>query len=159
MKDSQNILLQSTSILSLLLWFKVIGVNVALGLKKFLSAERAPEDDVYGMTTENSEVSEKAKEDTNRAQRIVNNDGENIPYVMALTWGAVLCLLNRSSDDERFEAQKWAHVSAYAIFVVARCAHSISYWFSFPVLRTSSYMIALLASIAIAVNAVIATFD
>jgi uncharacterized MAPEG superfamily protein len=147
--------IQSTALLSLLLWTKVAATNLGLGGAKMNAGRRAPEDTYQ---KPEAEVSEDAKVANDRAQRVVNNDLENIPYTMALAWGSLFCL-SLVSDTTKQDGHAIAHIALYTTFCVMRIAHSIVYLKGIAILRSLVWFVAFLCTFGIALNGAIAAFQ
>lgn len=145
--------IQVTSILSIILWAKVFATNMGLGGAKNNAGGRAPED---GYQTPASEASDEAKVSMDRAQRIVNNDQENIPYTLVLTWGALYCL--NAADASSVEGNALAHIIMFAIFVACRIVHSVVYSKGLSTARSLVWLIGALCSFGIAINGAVASF-
>mmetsp|Transcript_40393 Transcript_40393/g.49209 ORF Transcript_40393/g.49209 Transcript_40393/m.49209 type:complete len:161 (+) Transcript_40393:146-628(+) len=146
-----------TSILTVLLWFKVVITNLGLGGAKAEAGTRAPEDFYQ---KENEEASPEAKAAQDRSQRIVNNDLENIPYTMAMAWGSLFCIfLSEASGSGKSDGLATAHMICYSIFVAARYGHSISYKFGVAIARSLVYLVGLLCSFAIVIIGAVAAFE
>lgn len=147
--------LRSTAILSLVLWTKVVATNLGLGGAKNNAGTRAPEDSYQ---KKSDEASPEATAAQDRAQRIVNNDLENIPYTMALAWGAMFCIFFVGDEGFR-DAQATAHIILYALFVGCRFGHSYFYANGYSVPRSVVWFTGLLCSFAIGINGAIAAFQ
>mmetsp|Transcript_29796 Transcript_29796/g.65594 ORF Transcript_29796/g.65594 Transcript_29796/m.65594 type:complete len:161 (+) Transcript_29796:114-596(+) len=145
---------RATAVLSILLWTKVAATNLGLGGAKNEAGGRAPED-TYQKKSE--EVSEEAKVAQDRAQRMVNNDLENIPYTMVMAWGSLFCIYFGDDDAVR-DQQALAHIVLYSLFVVARFGHSITYAKAWAYPRTLAWLIGFMCTFAIGVNGAVASF-
>ena len=95
--------IQATSILSVILWMKVVVVNVGLGGAKMKAGTRAPED-TYQLKKE--DVTPESMQLQDRVQRMVNNDLENIPYTMVLSWCALFCIYLGSGSTTEIKSNK-----------------------------------------------------
>ena len=146
---------RSTALLSLLLWTKVAITNLGLGGAKMIAGARAPED-FYQKKTEEASAEALAAKD--RSQRIVNNDLENIPYTMALAWGAMF-LIFFGADESTRDSQSMAHIVLFTIFVVARICHSVVYSMGLSVPRSAAWATGFLCTFGIAINGTIAAFQ
>ena len=150
--------LKFTAVLTFVLWFKVWAVNIGLGGTKASAGMRAPEDE-YQVKEENA--AEGAKEAADRAQRMVNNDLENIPYTMVLAWAAIYCInsigVSESPSTTR-ETLSTLHLCFYSTFVVCRIFHSVSYSFGFSKSRTVFYLLGALSTFAISIITMVAVF-
>lgn len=145
--------LQTTAILTVVLWAKVFATNIGLGGAKNNAGGRAPED-TYQKSE--GEASEEEKEALDRAQRIVNNDLENIPYTMVMAFGsAVIIYLVGSADNYDLSL---AHTVLYAVFVAMRFAHSITYAKGISTGRSLVWLVGVLASFGIGINGAIASY-
>ena len=187
-EDNRRMLLQSTMILSLFIYLKVVYTNLNLGGAKMYAGTRAPEDtyqkkrDDHGhdhqpsgggngaattdpsgneaTATSNIEVTletpseTELKEAQDRAQRIVNNDLENIPYTLALCWGAVVCILGNAKGP--LKGLVVAHILFMTLFTIGRIGHTIAYikMLSYP--RTIFWLFGLLSTLGIIINGIIA---
>ena len=161
--------IQATSILSLILFMKVVVVNVGLGGAKYKAGTRAPED-TYQMNKEG--VPPDAQEIQDRVQRIVNNDLENIPYTMALSWCSLFCIYLSSSSAASgggnnatttttvttTDKLAMTHIALYATFVVCRIGHSLSYSYGYSMTRSLVWSMGILCSFGLAINGCIASF-
>ena len=76
---------QVTAVLTVLLWLKVVVVNVSLGAKKLYAVTRVLEN-TYQTCPE--VVPPEASINQDQTQRMFNNDLENVPYTMAMVWGS-----------------------------------------------------------------------
>ena len=193
--NNRRMLLQSTMILSLFIYLKVVYTNLNLGGAKMYAGTRAPEDtyqkknqggsdsprgtgdsgnggDVGGDTTaegnetvvaqptSNIEVTletpshAELKETQDRAQRIVNNDLENIPYTLVLCWGAVVCIISNAKGPSK--GLVVTHILFMTIFVVCRIGHTISYLNKLSYPRTIFWLFGLLSTVGIIINGIIA---
>jgi uncharacterized MAPEG superfamily protein len=146
--------LQSTAVLSLLLWTKVVFSNMWSGGAKNEAGARAPED-FYQKKTD--EASPEAKATQDRTQRIVNNDLENIPYTMVLAWASVFCIYFGENQDKR-DANALAHIVLYTVFVASRIGHTVFYARGASIARSCAFILALLCSFGIGINGCIAAF-
>ena len=159
--STKRAVLQATTVLSLVVWTKVFATNLGLGGAKNTAGTRAPEDTYQTKPTTDEEEgggpSEEAQQNQERAQRIVNNDLENIPYTMVLAWGAAYCIT--ASGSRRVPAYGLAHIVLYSVFVVCRIAHSIAYAKKIATARSLLWLVGALCSFGIAINGTIASFD
>lgn len=152
--------IRATIICSLLLWLKVLASNVYLGKTKSAAGNRAKEDKY-----QNEETSDEAQEAQDRAQRIVSNDTENIPFVMALAGLTSFCIFTkiayvRSQDDsDDIQTLGTLHFVFYCVFTFFRFAHTGAYFMGLSSVRSLAYAISVLASIGIAVIGIIAAFS
>ena len=142
--------LQATAVLSAVLWFKVAATNVGLGGAKNNAGTR-PAEDTYQKDA--GDASEADKANLDRAQRIVNNDLENIPYTMVLAWGSMYCIGFTGADGNAL-----VHIVLYSIFVASRIAHSVVYIKGMSTLRSLAWLAGALCSFGIAINGAIASF-
>lgn len=143
---------QATAVLSAVLWFKVCSTNVGLGGAKNNAGSR-PAEDTYQKDA--AEATEEDKTNLDRAQRIVNNDLENIPYTMVLAWGSLYCIemAGAGADSNAF-----AHIVLYTIFVASRFAHSIVYIKGMSTARSLVWLFGVICSFGLAINGAIASF-
>jgi len=143
---------QATAVLSAVLWFKVFATNIGLGGAKNNAGTR-PAEDTYQKDA--AEATEEDKTNLDRAQRIVNNDLENIPYTMVLAWGSIYCIgtVGASADSNAL-----AHIVFYTIFVVCRFSHSIVYIKGLSTARSIVWLFGVICSFGIAINGAIASF-
>jgi uncharacterized MAPEG superfamily protein len=148
---------QATAVLSAVLWLKVFATNIGLGGAKNNAGGRPPED-TYQKPA--SEATEEDKSNLDRAQRIVNNDLENIPYTMVLAWGSVYCIgwAEASEGSSSVNSHALAHIVLYTIFVVSRYAHSVVYIKGLSTTRSIVWLIGALCSFGIAINGAIVSF-
>jgi len=148
--------LQSTAVLTVVLWTKVFATNLGLGGAKNNAGARAPEDTYQ---TSQDKASEEDVASLDRAQRIVNNDLENIPYTMVMAFGsAVIIYLVGVSNYESAKGLSLAHTVLYAVFVTARIGHSIAYAKGISVGRSLVWLVGVMASFGIGINGAIAAF-
>jgi uncharacterized MAPEG superfamily protein len=147
--------IQSTAVLSLLLWTKVVFANFGLGGAKNEAGARAPED-FYQKKAD--EASPEAKSTQDRAQRIVNNDLENIPYTMVLAWASVFCIYFGENPDKR-DSNALTQIVLYTAFVTSRIGHTVFYAKGAAIARSVSFILALLCSFGIGINGCIAAFN
>ena len=145
---------QATAVLSAVLWFKVFATNIGLGGAKNNAGTR-PAEDTYQRNA--ADATEEDKSNLDRAQRIVNNDLENVPYTMIIAWGSVytIGLVGSSSSAD---SHAMAHIVLYTIFVVSRYAHSIVYIKGLSTARSIVWLFGALCSFGIAINGAIASF-
>mmetsp|Transcript_39918 Transcript_39918/g.120188 ORF Transcript_39918/g.120188 Transcript_39918/m.120188 type:complete len:155 (-) Transcript_39918:1084-1548(-) len=145
--------LQTTSILTVILWTKVFVTNIGLGGAKQNAGGRAPED-TYQKPKD--EVSGEDAANLDRSQRIVNNDLENIPITMIMAAGsAVVIHLVGSTNGYDLSL---AHTVLYSIFVAARFGHSIAYARGLSIGRSLVWLVGVLASFGIGINGAIASY-
>lgn len=145
---------RATAVLSILLWTKVAATNVGLGGAKNEAGGRAPEDTYQ---KKSDEVSEDAKVALDRAQRMVNNDLENIPYTMILAWGSLFCIY--FGDDAAIrDQQALSHIVLYSLFVAARFGHTITYAKAWAYPRSLVWLFGWMCSFAIGINGAVASF-
>lgn len=146
--------IRATAVLTIMLWAKVAATNLGLGGAKLEAGGRAPED-TYQKSDE--EVSEEAKVSQDRAQRMVNNDLENIPYTMVMAWGSMFCIYFGGDEDVRDQQAK-AHVVLYSLFVASRIGHSYTYAKGLSVPRTAAWFLGFLCSFGLGINGAVASF-
>lgn len=161
MTDITTQAIRITAILSTVLWAKVVMTNLGLGGAKLYAGGRLPEDTYQ--VTDSSKITEETKKAQERAQRIVNNDLENIPYTLVLTWGALFCIncattTATAAAPDDVEGNAMAHIVLFSIFVFSRIAHSIVYLKALSVARSLIWFLGLCCSFGIAVNGAIAAF-
>ncbi len=143
---------QATAVLSAVLWFKVFSTNIGLGGAKNNAGTR-PAEDTYQKDA--AEATEEDKTNLDRAQRIVNNDLENIPYTMVLAWGSVYCI---EMAGAAAGSSAFAHIVFYTIFVASRFAHSIVYIKGMSTARSLVWLFGAICSFGLAINGAIASF-
>ena len=150
---------QATAVLSAILWSKVFVTNIGLGGAKMYAGTR-PAEDTYQKSAETA--TEEEKQNLDRAQRIVNNDLENIPYTMVLAWGSVYCIGQSaaagSGSSSSVDRAALAHIALFTLFTVSRYAHSIVYMRGLSTVRSIVWLIGVLCSFAIAINGAIVSF-
>mmetsp|Transcript_30674 Transcript_30674/g.89584 ORF Transcript_30674/g.89584 Transcript_30674/m.89584 type:complete len:161 (+) Transcript_30674:51-533(+) len=146
--------LRATATLSILLWAKVAATNLGLGGAKLNAGGRAPED-TYQKSAD--EVTEESKVAQDRAQRIVNNDLENIPYTMVMAWGSMFCIYSMDNESVR-DQHAMAQIILYSLFVVARIGHSVAYAKGLAYPRTAVWMLGFVITFAIGINGAVASF-
>lgn len=146
---------QATAVLSVLLWTKVFVTNIGLGGAKMYAGTR-PAEDTYQKSAETA--TEEEKQNLDRAQRIVNNDLENIPYTMVLAWGSIYCIGSAAARSGGVDSAALAHIALFTVFTVSRYAHSIVYMRGLSSARSIAWLIGALCSFAIAINGAIASF-
>lgn len=111
-----------------------------------------------------------------RAQRIVNNDQENIPYGLIAMWASALTL------SAGKDSQPLTHLILVILFTIARVAHTcvhprligllacllpaplthlprVTYAYKLSLLRTLSWSLGVLATIALFVNCIVSAFE
>lgn len=142
--------IQATAVLSAVLWFKVFSTNIGLGGAKNNAGTR-PAEDTYQKNA--AEATEEDKTNLDRAQRIVNNDLENIPYTMVLAWGSLYCINQAGAESHAF-----AHIVLYTIFVASRFAHSIVYIKGLSTARSIVWLFGAICSFGLAINGAVASF-
>jgi uncharacterized MAPEG superfamily protein len=150
---------QATAVLSVILWSKVFVTNIGLGGAKMYAGTR-PAEDTYQKSAETA--TEEEKQNLKRAQGIVNNDLENIPYTMVLAWGSVYCIGQSaaagSGSSSSVDSAALAHIALFTLFTVSRYAHSIVYMRGLSTARSIVWLIGVLCSFAIAINGAIVSF-
>lgn len=151
MGDETAQAITATALLSVFLWIKVVATNVGLGGAKVNAGGRAPEDTYQRSATQ---AAEEAKVAQDRAQRIVNNDLENIPYTMVLAWGAVYCIRLAGARGNAS-----AHIFLMTVFTLCRFAHTIVYTKGLSKPRSLVWMVGVLCSFGIAFNGAVASFQ
>ena len=149
---------QATAVLSVILWSKVFVTNIGLGGAKMYAGTR-PAEDTYQKSAETA--TEEEQQNLDRAQRIVNNDLENIPYTMVLAWGSVYCIGQSaagSGSSSSVDRAALAHIALFTLFTVSRIAHSVVYMRGLSTARSIVWLIGVLCSFAIAINGAIVSF-
>ena len=116
------------------------------------SGKRAPED-TYQMSQD--KVKPEAILDTDRAQRIVNNDAENIPYGLITAWASLMCIARAKGD---ITALCTAHGVMVVVFAAMRIGHTIAYRYALSYARSLFWMLGVFSVIGMGINGVIATF-
>jgi len=150
-----NDLLETLSLVTLLLAFKMVVTNVIWGLRKGRAGQRAPEDGAQNNAAPTAEDIARAE----RAGRVVQNDLENIPIALITFIVATICIgfVQGSSDLEDYIQAVVAFLIAFA---AARYLHSIVYLLGLPsMVRTLFWFIGVLAFMGAGIVAVIAAFD
>lgn len=147
--------LQATMVLSVLLFFKNFISNLGLGGAK-LTAGTRPAEDFYQQTPDPKDE-EKAEARLKRSQGIVNNDLENIPVGLVITWASLFAIWFGTDNDVR-ERQALAHVILFSLFVLARALHTVFYTLALSFPRTTVWTLGLLSVIGIGINGCVATF-
>ena len=138
----------------MLLFFKNLISNLGLGGAKLEAGTRAPED--FYQKQEISDE-EEAEARLKRSQGTVNNDLENIPVGLVITWASLFTIWFGTDNDVR-ERQALAHVILFSLFVVARALHTVFYTLAFSFPRTTVWTLGLLSVIGIGINGCVATF-
>ena len=87
---------------------------------------------------------------------MVNNDLENIPYTMVLSWCALFCIY--LSNDNTTDKLAMTHVVLYTTFVLCRIGHSLSYSYGYSMIRSIVWAIGILCSFGLSINGCIASF-
>lgn len=149
-KDAR-VAVQSTALVSLILFIKFQFTNMSLGGAKVGAGQRAAED-TYQKHPTGAELTA-AMEKLDRAKRVVNNDLENIPQGLAVAVIALVCALYLG-DSTHLNA----HSSLVILFGFFRMLHSIVYVLRMAIPRSLSWFVALLAVFGMAVNGVVAAF-
>lgn len=142
--------IRATAVLSVILLTKVVATNLGLGGAKNNAGGRAPEDKYQAKA---EDITEEAKVTQDRAQRMVNNDLENIPYTMILAWGSMYCIVMGGNDKHAM-----AQIVMYSLFVLCRIGHSITYALGMSTARTLVWAVGVLCSFGIGINGAIASF-
>uniref|UniRef100_A0A7S2E0H8 Microsomal glutathione S-transferase 1 n=1 Tax=Helicotheca tamesis TaxID=374047 RepID=A0A7S2E0H8_9STRA len=145
---------RATAILSVLIWTKVVATNLGLGGAKKNAGGRPPEDTYQ---KKDDEVTGEDKDRMDRAQRIVNNDLENIPYTMVLAWGALFCI-SLIEDEGALNDHARAHIVLYSLFSACRFTHSIVYALGLAYVRSLVWLVGVLCSFGIAINGAAASY-
>jgi hypothetical protein len=143
---------QVSSIVTLILWLKVLYSNVMLGGAKMKAGKRAPED-VYQIPQDKAKPDSLAEVD--RTQRIVNNDLENIPYGLITAWTSLFCIYRNSVADPGLLT---AHVVLMVVFGAMRVGHTIAYRFALSYARSFLWTIGVLSVIGLGIIGIIASF-
>jgi uncharacterized membrane protein YecN with MAPEG domain len=107
--------LAASAICTALLYIKFFVSNMGLGGAKNNAGRRAPEDfyQKTGLTEEEQQAADAA---VDRAQRIVNNDLENIPFGLIIIWASTVS-----------PTAILPHVILVALYTFLRISHTISY--------------------------------
>ena len=116
------------------------------------AGKRAPED-TYQMSQDR--VKPDALFDVDRAQRIVNNDAENIPYTLIAAWASLLCMKPLTGSQTDIYV---THSVMIITFAVMRIGHTIAYRFALSYLRSGFWIFGVFATIGMIVNAIVASF-
>jgi len=140
-------------------------INTALlGLKMFLS-------NVYKdkQQTTKDDASDEAKEAQDRAQRIVNNDLENIPVAIGIAWGVSFCIFlkfvtdifDEDYEDERSDSNTLgvSLIVGFSIFTFARYCHTAFYMFGLALPRTIAYLLGVLMMVGVTIVGLIAAWS
>eukprot|EP00457_Paulinella_chromatophora_P015838 gb/GEZN01016522.1/.p1 GENE.gb/GEZN01016522.1/~~gb/GEZN01016522.1/.p1 ORF type:complete len:175 (-),score=20.43 gb/GEZN01016522.1/:262-786(-) len=163
--------IQTTAICTALLWLKFVVSNVSLGGAKLQAGARAPED-VYqkkppttGTELRQQDFGDKPPpqpplelQNLDRAQRIVNNDLENIPLTLIMSWASVLVIALCSPSKVQDGLAK-AHTIFIVIFTAMRILHTIAYSMKKSSARSLFWIIALLCSFGTSFNCIAAAFS
>ncbi|KAJ3232909.1 hypothetical protein HDU81_002596 [Chytriomyces hyalinus] len=149
--------LKATSICTLVLLFKWYASISIQGDTRFKAGSRAPEDAAFGgrMGAENVEQTfglSASADESNQAekmrelrwQRIIMNDLENIPLGLIIAWSSLVT-----------PKSPIVHTASVVTFAVMRILHTITYARSLQPHRSIVWMLALVATLVMAVNGVI----
>lgn len=148
-------LLQTLSLVTLLLAFKFVVTNVIWGARKGRAGQRAPEDGAQNNAAPTAEDIARAE----RAGRVVQNDLENIPIALITFIVATICTFTTRGVDKA-EDYIQAIVAFLITFCAARYLHSIIYLMGLPsMIRTLFWLIGTLAFMGAGIVGVIAAFD
>ncbi|KAJ3242133.1 hypothetical protein HDU78_001511 [Chytriomyces hyalinus] len=156
--DLDRTALKATSICTLVLllkWYASISIQ---GDTRFKAGSRAPEDAAFGgrMGAENVEqtfgLTNAANDASNQAekmrelrwQRIIMNDLENIPLGLIIAWSSLVT-----------PKSPLVHTVSVVTFAVMRILHTITYARSLQPHRSIVWMLALVATLVMAVNGVV----
>ncbi|KAJ3245887.1 hypothetical protein HDU77_009192 [Chytriomyces hyalinus] len=156
--DLDRTALKATSICTLVLllkWYASISIQ---GDTRFKAGSRAPEDAGFGgrMGAENVEqtfgLTNAANDASNQAekmrelrwQRIIMNDLENIPLGLIIAWSSLVT-----------PKSPLVHTVSVVTFAVMRILHTITYARSLQPHRSIVWMLALVATLVMAVNGVV----
>ena len=116
------------------------------GTSKLVAYEKKdPDDDQKASSSSSLEKVRNAKMEEKRTARLVMNDLENIPLGLLVAWMDVLCGGNTT-----------VHLVGVWLFCVGRCAHSYAYHHALQPARAIGFGVGLLATAAMAINAIIA---
>jgi len=149
-------LVETLSLVTLLLAFKFVVTNVIWGARKGRAGQRAPEDGAQNNAAPTAEDIARAE----RAGRVVQNDLENIPIALITFIVATICISTVSPIDDDYEDYVQAVVAFLIAFCAARYLHSIVYLLGLPhMIRTLFWLIGTLAFMGAGIVAVIAAFD
>jgi len=140
------------AIVSFGLWAKVLYSNLMLGGAKMKAGRRAPED-TYQMSADR--VKPEALAEVDRTQRIVNNDIENVPYGLILSWASLYCVARMLTPNP---ALITAQASLVIIFGCMRVGHTIAYQSALSYARSLFWLGGVLASMGLGVVAIVAAF-
>ncbi len=151
MSFSYNQAVQITILVTAILWVKVLYSNLMLGGAKMKAGKRAPED-TYQMSADR--VKPEALVDVDRAQRIVNNDAENVPYALIAAWASLFCMMPLTGSEEIYIT----HSVLVITFGVMRIGHTIAYRFALSYLRSGFWIFGVFATIGMIINGIVASF-
>jgi uncharacterized MAPEG superfamily protein len=151
MSFSYNQAVQITILVTAILWVKVLYSNLMLGGAKMKAGKRAPED-TYQMSPDR--VKPEALVDVDRAQRIVNNDAENVPYALIAAWASLFCMMPLTGSEEIYIT----HSVLVITFGVMRIGHTIAYRFALSYLRSGFWIFGVFATIGMIINGIVASF-
>ncbi|KAJ3402514.1 hypothetical protein CcCBS67573_g03151 [Chytriomyces confervae] len=156
--DLDRTALKATSICTLVLLLKwYISISIQ-GDTRFKAGSRAPEDAAFGgrMGAENVEqtfgLTSAANDASNQAekmrelrwQRIIMNDLENIPLGLIIAWSSLVT-----------PKSPLVHTVSVVTFAVMRILHTVTYARSLQPHRSIVWMLALVATLVMAVNGVV----
>ncbi|KAK3242461.1 hypothetical protein CYMTET_47850 [Cymbomonas tetramitiformis] len=149
---------QATAVSTAVLCLKFYAAIMVQGGKRFKAGSRPPEDaamsiakgvpqNFIGSPREDDPKVKKAKEDDRRWTRIIQNDLENIPLGLIVSWASVLSA--KSST---------AHLTFCAMFTLGRIGHTIAYAKGLQPHRALFWLAAVLGVLGMAVNAMLGAF-
>ncbi|CAE8682692.1 unnamed protein product, partial [Polarella glacialis] len=133
--------LRTTMLCTMILALKMLYVSAMVGMYKFKTGSRPPEDaqlmkqygaQEFGVMRGGSDPNDVAF--LRRLTRSLANDMENLPMGLICTWGSLLCV-SASSRPLLGEA----HAALAAGFALSRCVFTIAYAQSAQPLRTISW--------------------
>lgn len=145
--------LQACVAATVLLYFKFLASTVWLGISKGKAGLRAPED------AQASASSVTAALTADRAQRIVNNDLENLTWGLLLIWLSWFGVYYSSKDYSQRNREAKAIMAFVAVFLVARLAHTATYISSLSKPRSLAWITGVLATIVLIVIGLIGIFS
>mmetsp|Transcript_19750 Transcript_19750/g.22409 ORF Transcript_19750/g.22409 Transcript_19750/m.22409 type:complete len:152 (-) Transcript_19750:206-661(-) len=142
-----------TMLCTTIMWIKFFITLSIQGSKRFSGGSRPPEDSVYKQGDQNyglsqGGVSDAAREEDMRWQRIVQNDVENLPLGLVVMWGT----LGYADDAD-------AHIALALIWTVMRILHTVFYAIKIPFPRSIVYILGQISVLGMLINGCVGAFE
>jgi hypothetical protein len=134
---------QASVVVTFVLWLKFVASCLWLSITKGKAGVQAPSDG------SGNPVAALAAD---RAQRIVNNDLENIVWGLIIMWASWFTVYVSNKGVPRRNNAMKAHMAFTALFLVGRLAHTATYATALSRPRSVAWLVGLLATFGMALN-------